>query len=167
MAHRIPSKFCDNKKNLLIISCKIFSWIGMKKLKMHTMEFCDIIKDFVSPSGLFVPRHWPWRVLGDPGWQLIVQSQCIIKYIIGHWRKCGQPNTTMCQNWTGIGLIPVAEGRLFVLLNPFLNFGLTIRWFCYIHWRSQPQDIIYHQARQLATTPPVTHLTNYTVKSLI
>ena len=37
------------------ISCKIFSWILTTKLKIHAMEFCDIIKDSVSPSGLFVP----------------------------------------------------------------------------------------------------------------
>ena len=37
------------------ISCKIFSWIRWTKLKIHAMEFCDFIKDSVSPSGLFVP----------------------------------------------------------------------------------------------------------------
>ena len=37
------------------ISCKIFSWIRPTKLKIHAMEFCDFIKDSVSPSGLFVP----------------------------------------------------------------------------------------------------------------
>ena len=37
------------------ISCKIFSWIRLTKLKIHAMEFCDFIKDSVSPSGLFVP----------------------------------------------------------------------------------------------------------------
>ena len=37
------------------ISCKIFSWIRSTKLKIHAMEFCDFIKDSVSPSGLFVP----------------------------------------------------------------------------------------------------------------
>ena len=39
----------------LPISCKIFSWIRTTKLKIHAMEFCDFIKDSVSPSGLFVP----------------------------------------------------------------------------------------------------------------
>ena len=38
-----------------LISCKIFSWIRSTKLKKHAMEFCDFIKDSVSPSGLFVP----------------------------------------------------------------------------------------------------------------
>ena len=37
------------------ISCKIFSWIRLTKLKIHAMEFCNFIKDSVSPSGLFVP----------------------------------------------------------------------------------------------------------------
>ena len=37
------------------ISCKICSWIRSTKLKIHAMEFCDFIKDSVSPSGLFVP----------------------------------------------------------------------------------------------------------------
>ena len=37
------------------VSCKIFSWIRLTKLKIHAMEFCDFIKDSVSPSGLFVP----------------------------------------------------------------------------------------------------------------
>ena len=39
----------------LPLSCKIFSWIRTTKLKIHAMEFCDFIKDSVSPSGLFVP----------------------------------------------------------------------------------------------------------------
>ena len=38
-----------------LISCKIFSWIRSTKLKIHAIEFCDFIKDSVSPSGLFVP----------------------------------------------------------------------------------------------------------------
>ena len=37
------------------ISCKICSWIRSTKLEIHAMEFCDFIKDSVSPSGLFVP----------------------------------------------------------------------------------------------------------------
>ena len=39
----------------LSISCKIFNWIPTTKLKIYAMEFCDFIKDSVSPSGLFVP----------------------------------------------------------------------------------------------------------------
>ena len=39
----------------LSISCKIFNWIRTTKLKIYAMEFCDFIKDSVSPSGLFVP----------------------------------------------------------------------------------------------------------------
>ena len=39
----------------LSISCKIFSWIRTTKLKIYAMEFCDFMKDSVSPSGLFVP----------------------------------------------------------------------------------------------------------------
>ena len=39
----------------LPISCKIFSWIRTTKRKIHAIEFCDFIKDSVSPSGLFVP----------------------------------------------------------------------------------------------------------------
>ena len=43
------------RKTHLSIPCKIFSWIRTTKLKIHAMEFCDFIKDSVSPSGLFVP----------------------------------------------------------------------------------------------------------------
>ena len=39
----------------LPISCKIFSWIRTTKRKIHAMEFCNFMKDSVSPSGLFVP----------------------------------------------------------------------------------------------------------------
>ena len=46
--------FVTIRKTPLTISCKIFSWNGMMKLKIHAVEFCNFIKDFVSPSGLFV-----------------------------------------------------------------------------------------------------------------
>ena len=49
------SNFVTIRKTHFSISCKIFSWIRSTKLKIHTMEFCDFIKDSVSPSGLFVP----------------------------------------------------------------------------------------------------------------
>ena len=47
--------FVTIRRTHLSISCKIFSWIRTTKLKIHAMEFCDFIKDSVSPSGLFVP----------------------------------------------------------------------------------------------------------------
>ena len=47
--------FVTIRKTHFSISCKIFSWIRLTKLKIHAMEFCDFIKDSVSPSGLFVP----------------------------------------------------------------------------------------------------------------
>ena len=47
--------FVTMRRTHFSISCKIFSWICSMKLKMHAMEFCDFIKDSVSPSGLFVP----------------------------------------------------------------------------------------------------------------
>ena len=43
------------RRTHLSISCKIFSGIRMTKLKIHAMEFCDFMKDSVSPCGLFVP----------------------------------------------------------------------------------------------------------------
>ena len=57
------------------ISCKIFSWIRSTKLKIHAMEFCDFIKDSVSPSGLFVPCS----LTVTSTWRLIVQSESVIK----------------------------------------------------------------------------------------
>ena len=47
--------FVTMRETLLSISCKIFSWIRTTKLKIHAIEFCNFIKDFVIPSGLFVP----------------------------------------------------------------------------------------------------------------
>ena len=47
--------FVTIRRTHFSISCKIFSWIRSKKLKIHALEFCDFIKDSVSPSGLFVP----------------------------------------------------------------------------------------------------------------
>ena len=47
--------FVTIRRTHFSISCKIFSWIRLTKLKIHAMEFCDFIKDSVSPSGLFVP----------------------------------------------------------------------------------------------------------------
>ena len=47
--------FVTMRRTHFSISCKIFSWIRSTKLKIHAMEFCDFIKDSVSPSGLFVP----------------------------------------------------------------------------------------------------------------
>ena len=43
------------RKTHLSKSCKIFSSIRTTKLKIHAIEFCDFVKDFVVPSGLFVP----------------------------------------------------------------------------------------------------------------
>ena len=47
--------FVTIRRTHFSISCKIFSWIRSTKLKIDAMEFCDFIKDSVSPSGLFVP----------------------------------------------------------------------------------------------------------------
>ena len=47
--------FVTIRRTYFSISCKIFSWIRSTRLKIHAMEFCDFIKDSVSPSGLFVP----------------------------------------------------------------------------------------------------------------
>ena len=47
--------FVTIRRTHFSISCKIFSWIRSTKLKIHAMEFCDSLKDSVSPSGLFVP----------------------------------------------------------------------------------------------------------------
>ena len=47
--------FVTIRRTHFSIACKIFSWIRSTKLKIHAMEFCDFIKDSVSPSGLFVP----------------------------------------------------------------------------------------------------------------
>ena len=47
--------FVTIRRTHFSVSCKIFSWIRLTKLKIHAMEFCDFIKDSVSPSGLFVP----------------------------------------------------------------------------------------------------------------
>ena len=47
--------FVTIRRTHFSISCKILSWIRSTKLKIHAMEFCDFIKDSVSPSGLFVP----------------------------------------------------------------------------------------------------------------
>ena len=47
--------FVTIRRTRLSISCKIFSWICTTKHKIHAMEFCDFIKDSVSPCGLFVP----------------------------------------------------------------------------------------------------------------
>ena len=47
--------FLRMRKTLLSISCKIFSSIRTAKLKTHAIVFCDFIKDFLVPSGLFVP----------------------------------------------------------------------------------------------------------------
>ena len=47
--------FVKIRRTHLSISCKIFSWIRTMKLKIYAMEFCNFIKDSVSPSGLFVP----------------------------------------------------------------------------------------------------------------
>ena len=47
--------FLTMRKTLLSISCEIFRWIRMTKLEIQAIEFCDFIKDFVVPSGLFVP----------------------------------------------------------------------------------------------------------------
>ena len=47
--------FVTIRRTHFSISCKIFSWIRSTKLKIRAMEFCDFIKDSVSPSGLFVP----------------------------------------------------------------------------------------------------------------
>ena len=47
--------FVTIRRTHFSISCKIFSWIRSTKLKIHALEFCDFIKDSVSPSGLFVP----------------------------------------------------------------------------------------------------------------
>ena len=64
--------FVTIRRTHLSISFKIFSWIRTTKFKMHAMECCDFMKDFVSPSGLFVPAHWPWQARGGQSWQLIV-----------------------------------------------------------------------------------------------
>ena len=59
--------FLTIRKTHLSISSKIFSSIRTTKLKIHAIEFCDFIKDFVVPSGLFVPcsltvtRTRTWR----------------------------------------------------------------------------------------------------------
>ena len=47
--------FVTIRRTHFSVSCKIFSWIRSTKLKIHAVEFCDFIKDSVSPSGLFVP----------------------------------------------------------------------------------------------------------------
>ena len=47
--------FLTIRETHLSISCNIFSSIRTTKLKIHAIEFCDFIKDFVVPSGLFVP----------------------------------------------------------------------------------------------------------------
>ena len=60
--------FLTMRKTYLSISCKIFGSIHTTKLKIHAIEFCEFIKDFVVPSGLFVPcsltvtRTWRPRV---------------------------------------------------------------------------------------------------------
>ena len=43
--------FVTIRRTHLSISCKIFRWIRTPKLKIQAMEFCDFIKDSVSPSG--------------------------------------------------------------------------------------------------------------------
>ena len=47
--------FVTIRRTHFSIWCRIFSWIRSTKLKIQAMEFCDFIKDSVSPSGLFVP----------------------------------------------------------------------------------------------------------------
>ena len=47
--------FVTIRRTHFSVSCKIFSWIRLTELKIHAVEFCDFIKDSVSPSGLFVP----------------------------------------------------------------------------------------------------------------
>ena len=47
--------FVTIRRTHFSVSCKIFSWIRSTKLKIHAVEFCNFIKDSVSPSGLFVP----------------------------------------------------------------------------------------------------------------
>ena len=47
--------FVTMRRTHFSISCKIFSWIRSTKLKIQAIEFCDFIKDSVSPGGLFVP----------------------------------------------------------------------------------------------------------------
>ena len=47
--------FVTIRRTHFSVSCKIFSWILSTKLRIHAVEFCDFIKDSVSPSGLFVP----------------------------------------------------------------------------------------------------------------
>ena len=49
------SNFVTIRRTHLSISSKIFSCIHSTKLEIHAMEFCDFIKDSVSPGGLFVP----------------------------------------------------------------------------------------------------------------
>ena len=73
--------FVTMRKALLTVSCKIFGWICMTQLKIHAKEFGVFIKDFVSPSGLFVPRTLTVMSPGHggPGWQFTHHSVSVIK----------------------------------------------------------------------------------------
>ena len=80
--------FATMRKTHLSISCKIFSWIRTTKLKIHAMKFCDFIKDFVVPSGLFVSvmlwwmEHVPWQpLLGLLSWYPIILSIMTLQLI--------------------------------------------------------------------------------------
>ena len=67
--------FVTIRRTHLSISCKIFSWIRTTTLKIHAMEFCDFIKDSVSPSGLFVP----WSLTVTSTWRPRLTAHCPIK----------------------------------------------------------------------------------------
>ena len=75
--------FVTMRKPLLIISCKIFSWIRMAKLKMHAVEFCDSIKDFVSLT-VFYLTTCPRRIkscfghVKNPIINFIIQELCVL-----------------------------------------------------------------------------------------
>ena len=75
--------FVTIRRTHLSISCKIFSWIRTTKLKIHAMEFCEFIKDSVSPSGLFVPCS----LTVTSTWRPRLTAHCPIRerHQVGHW----------------------------------------------------------------------------------
>ena len=66
--------FVTIRRTHLSISCKMFRWIRWTKLKIHAMEFCYFIKNFVSPSGLFVPCS----LTATSTWQPRLTAHCPI-----------------------------------------------------------------------------------------
>ena len=80
------------KRHLFFMSYRNCGWIRLTILKINAIETSHFVKEIYCTAGLQCLHfaHWPQRAHGGQTWQLINQSESIIKLAIWQWRKCKQ-----------------------------------------------------------------------------